>query len=166
MYYLLYIFFVDLYYIIKYLFTKSIDKIRTADLKPTVINNYDKSRLPKEYDAIIIGSGIGGMTTAALLSKKGYRVIIFEQSDIPGGCAGNYRDKGYDFDIGLDCVGNTFITNRFNLLLMPNVNLEWRKCGNYNDGYTSDRFYIPKIEPFDLKEQKFFVDLKKDFQMK
>lgn len=37
------------------------------------------------WDYIIIGSGMGGMTAAALLSKMGRRVLVIEQHIIPGG---------------------------------------------------------------------------------
>lgn len=37
-------------------------------------------------DAIIIGSGIGGLTTAALLARVGWRCLVLEQHDVAGGC--------------------------------------------------------------------------------
>jgi len=50
--------------------------------------------LDKTWDAIVIGSGIGGMTTAAILSKIGKRVLVLEQHDQAGGCCHTYIDKG------------------------------------------------------------------------
>ncbi len=45
-----------------------------------------RSRLARnDYDAIIIGSGIGGLTTAALLAKLGMRVCVLEQHYTGGG---------------------------------------------------------------------------------
>ncbi|MCP4629193.1 MAG: FAD-dependent oxidoreductase, partial [bacterium] len=38
------------------------------------------------YDVIVVGAGIGGMTTAAFLAKRGLKVLIIEQHYIPGGC--------------------------------------------------------------------------------
>jgi len=46
------------------------------------------------WDAIVIGSGIGGMTTAAILSKIGKRVLVLEQHDQAGGCCHTFIDKG------------------------------------------------------------------------
>lgn len=49
---------------------------------------------------IVIGAGIGGLTAAALLAKRGYRVTIFEQAFVPGGCASTFRRRGFTFDVG------------------------------------------------------------------
>lgn len=50
--------------------------------------------------AIIIGSGIGGICTAANLAKRGYEVRIFEKNAFPGGRCGSYEKDGHRFDIG------------------------------------------------------------------
>ncbi|CAG0892909.1 unnamed protein product [Cyprideis torosa] len=42
---------------------------------------FSTEKLPSELDAIVIGSGIGGLTTAALLAKKGQKVLVLEQHD-------------------------------------------------------------------------------------
>ncbi len=42
---------------------------------------------PHQYDAIVIGGGINGLTCAALLGKAGLRVLLLEQRDAVGGCA-------------------------------------------------------------------------------
>ncbi len=49
---------------------------------------------------IVVGAGIGGLTTAALLAQQGYRVKVYEQADIPGGCASTFRRRGFIFDVG------------------------------------------------------------------
>ncbi len=48
----------------------------------------------------MIGAGIGGLTSAALLAKRGYQVKVFEQSMVPGGCASTFRRRGFTFDVG------------------------------------------------------------------
>ncbi|CAL8470057.1 g9599 [Coccomyxa elongata] len=53
-----------------------------------------------EYDAVIIGSGIGGLTTATQLAAKGARVVVLEKYVIPGGSAGHFHREGYTFDVG------------------------------------------------------------------
>src|SRR6478672_1971490 len=42
--------------------------------------------MPTEYDAIIIGAGHNGLTTAAYLARAGYKVLVLERRDILGGC--------------------------------------------------------------------------------
>lgn len=39
-----------------------------------------------KYDVIIIGSGLGGLTCGATLSKEGYNVCVIEKNPVPGGC--------------------------------------------------------------------------------
>ena len=46
-----------------------------------------------EYDVIIVGSGIGGLSAGAMLTKYGYKVGIFESHYTPGGCAHGYTIK-------------------------------------------------------------------------
>lgn len=54
---------------------------------------------------LIIGAGIGGLTTAALLLKQGWRVTVLEAGTYPGGCAGTFFHKGYRFDAGATLAG-------------------------------------------------------------
>ncbi len=54
---------------------------------------------------IVIGSGIGGLSAAALLAQAGYRVSILEAQTYPGGCASTFNHKGYQFDSGATVVG-------------------------------------------------------------
>lgn len=59
----------------------------------------------QRYDAIVIGSGIGGMTTAVLMSKAGQKVLVLEQNAQVGGCCHTFNHKGYEFDVGVHYVG-------------------------------------------------------------
>lgn len=49
---------------------------------------------------IVIGSGIGGLTTAAVLARNGLQVTVLEAQVYPGGCASTYFHQGYRFDSG------------------------------------------------------------------
>jgi all-trans-retinol 13,14-reductase len=53
------------------------------------------------YDIIIIGAGLGGLTAGARLAKEGKKVLIVEQHDRPGGCATTFKRKGFTFEVGL-----------------------------------------------------------------
>ena len=64
-----------------------------------------QEKVPQNIDAIVIGSGIGGMTTAVLMSKVGKKVLILEQHDQAGGCCHTFIDKGYEFDVGIHYIG-------------------------------------------------------------
>ncbi|CAA0095804.1 Phytoene desaturase (neurosporene-forming) [Halioglobus japonicus] len=67
---------------------------------------YRPSRLDGQYDAIIIGSGIGGMTTAACLSKQGKKVLVLEQHYTAGGFTHAYDRNGYEWDVGVHYIGD------------------------------------------------------------
>ena len=54
----------------------------------------------KETSVVVVGAGIGGLTVAALLAKKGFAVTVLESQTYPGGCAATFPQHGYHFDAG------------------------------------------------------------------
>lgn len=65
----------------------------------------DSSNLESSYDVIIVGSGIGGLSAAALLSHYGYSVAVLESHYAPGGAAHGYSVYNKDLNNG---EGGTF----------------------------------------------------------
>ena len=59
-----------------------------------------------KYDVIIIGSGLGGLTCGATLSKEGYNVCVIEKNPVPGGCFQTFHRNGQDLDTGIHYVGS------------------------------------------------------------
>lgn len=55
----------------------------------------------KNFDAIIIGGGLGGLTAGAKLAKEGRKVLLLEQHYIPGGCATTFKRKDFIMEVGL-----------------------------------------------------------------
>ena len=53
------------------------------------------------WDTIVIGSGIGGLTAAAALAREGQRVLVLEQHDILGGMTQTFERQGFHFTTGL-----------------------------------------------------------------
>jgi len=66
---------------------------------------FKPDRIPNNLDAVIIGSGIGAMTTAAIMAKAGKKVLVLEQHDQAGGCCHTFIEKGYEFDVGIHYIG-------------------------------------------------------------
>ncbi len=54
----------------------------------------------KEKKVFVIGAGIAGLTSAAILSKLGFSVTLIEAHKQSGGCAGTFKRNGYIFDVG------------------------------------------------------------------
>ncbi len=53
-----------------------------------------------EKTAIIIGAGIGGITTSIYLAREGYKVTVYERNAAPGGRCGQIIREGHRFDLG------------------------------------------------------------------
>ncbi|MEN2974866.1 MAG: NAD(P)/FAD-dependent oxidoreductase [Candidatus Caldarchaeales archaeon] len=54
-----------------------------------------------EYDVIIVGAGIGGLACGALLSKRGYRVLVLEQHFQVGGYCSSFQREEFTFNSGV-----------------------------------------------------------------
>jgi phytoene dehydrogenase-like protein len=84
---------------------------KTNPLSPTA-RTKARTRLapPETADVVLIGCGLGGLTTAAYLSQLGYKVACFDHHYVAGGCAtaftrGPARAR-YHFDVGLHYIGD------------------------------------------------------------
>lgn len=66
---------------------------------------YRNGRAASHYDCIVIGSGIGGLCVAALLSRLGRRVCVLEQHYTAGGFTHSYERSGFEWDVGVHYIG-------------------------------------------------------------
>ena len=67
---------------------------------------YKTAKLADEWDAIVIGSGIGGLAAAVLLGQYGgKRVLVLERHYEAGGFTHTFHRPGYEWDVGLHYIG-------------------------------------------------------------
>jgi phytoene dehydrogenase-like protein len=52
------------------------------------------------YDAIVVGTGVGGSVTAGLLARRGLRVLVLEKNQALGGILASYTHRGFKIDAG------------------------------------------------------------------
>jgi all-trans-retinol 13,14-reductase len=100
---------------------------------------YRASRLEGPYDALVIGSGIGGLTSAALLAELGWRVAVLEQHYTAGGSTHSYERRGYEWDVGVHYIGDmgAATTSRRLMDFLTEGQLQWAPMAE-----RYDRFYI------------------------
>lgn len=98
---------------------------------------WDKRGKDGPWDDIVIGSGMGGMTCAALLSKLGRRVLVIEQHYVPGGFTHMFNRPGYSWDVGVHAVGEVTrhsMTGRV-LAALTDGELTWESLGPVYDEF-------------------------------
>ncbi len=91
-----------------------------------------------KYDAVIIGSGLGGLECAHILSKAGMSVLLLERGTQAGGCLQSYRRHGLAFDTGFHYVGGLdegqSLHSAFRHLGL--LHLPWQRLDNHFDRVT------------------------------
>ncbi len=60
----------------------------------------------KKYDVVIIGGGLSGLVSAAILSREGLSVCLLEQHHVIGGCLQSFNRDGHILDTGMHYVGS------------------------------------------------------------
>jgi len=111
-------------------------------MKPSTLRigrRYRPTRLASAYDALVIGSGMSGLTTAALLSDLGWKVCVLEQHYTAGGYTHSYERRGYEWDVGVHYIGDVGAKTRTRRMFdyLTNNQLQWAPM---DDEY--DRFYV------------------------
>ena len=119
-------------------------------LTPSTIRigtRYRANRLNGDYAAIVIGSGIGGMTAAACLAELGKKVVVFEQHYTAGGFTHSYARNGYEWDVGVHYIGDVGAPHTLTRRLFDFVSggkLEWAPMDAH-----FDRIFLGK-DSYDL----------------
>jgi phytoene dehydrogenase-like protein len=71
----------------------------------------------RKYDAVVIGSGMGGLTAASLLAKKGLKIVLIEKEKQVGGYVVSFKRNGFTFDATGAFVGGCQVGGEFYQIL-------------------------------------------------
>jgi all-trans-retinol 13,14-reductase len=113
------------------------------------------------YDVIVIGSGMGGMTTATALSRMDHKVLLLEQAQAIGGLTHTFSRDGFSWDVGLHYCGTFGPDQEAGRILnwLSGGTIEFRSIGSvYDTLHFPDDFDIAVGRPaetykMELKEQ-------------
>jgi all-trans-retinol 13,14-reductase len=105
-----------------------------------------------DLDVIVIGSGMGGMTTATALSRFGHKVLLLEQAETIGGLTHSFSRDDFSWDVGLHYCG-TFGRDQFAgriLDWLSGGTVEFRSVGTvYDVLHFPDEFEVSVGRPAD-----------------
>jgi all-trans-retinol 13,14-reductase len=116
-------------------------------MKPSTLRigyRYRPKRLSPDYDAVVIGSGMGGLTCAALLSELGWKVCVLEQHYTAGGYTHSYERNGYEWDVGVHYIGDVGAETRTKKMFdfLSDGKLKWAPMdAEYDRFYVGDKVF-------------------------
>ena len=113
-------------------------------------DSYRQHDITGSFDAIVIGSGIGGLSAAALLARHGgKRVLVLERHYTAGGFTHTFERPGYEWDVGVHYIGQiTDLDSPLRQLFddITAAKLEWADMGETYDRVVigDDAYDFPK----------------------
>ena len=111
----------------------------------------------QKWDYVVIGSGMGGMISASLLSKLGKKVLIVEQHYVPGGFTHTFSRDHWVWDVGVHAIGEVTKHSMVGRVLseLTDHRLEWASLGG-----CYEQFFFPDDFRLDFPDHpKKFRDL-------
>jgi len=93
-----------------------------------------------QYDAIIIGAGIGGLVCACYLAKEGFKTLIIEKHFKVGGYCTSFERAGFTFDVAVHYIGSCRRGGQINQVL---EDLELSDKIKFNKSDPCDKIILP-----------------------
>lgn len=112
----------------------------TRPLQGAAVDGRAEEPLADRYDAVVIGSGLGGLTAASLLAAAGRRVLVVERHDRVGGYAHSFQRHHFRFDSAVHLIGGCSPSGEDDAGLVRRV-LEAVGAGDDCDFVAIDPFY-------------------------
>jgi all-trans-retinol 13,14-reductase len=132
-----------------------------------MIQTYKRNAaLENHYHTILIGSGMGCLSAAAILAKEGHKVLVLEQHYTAGGFTHIFKRKGYEWDVGIHYIGDmqrpkSAMKQLFDYV--TNGDLKWADMGDiYDRMIIGDKSYdfVKGVQHFKNKLIDYFPDEK------
>lgn len=126
----------------------------------------------KNKTVVIIGAGVGGLTTAVYLAREGYNVSVYEKNASPGGRCGQIITNGFRFDLGATMVLmpgiyhdifnslNIKLEEEKDLIPLENLNKIWLDDNSFLDFTTDDarmKEQLEKTEPGSYQKSRKYI---------
>ena len=105
---------------------------------------------------------MGSLSTAALLSKEGKKVLVLERHYVAGGFTHVFKRKGYEWDVGIHYIGE--VQNKYSPIrkmfdYISNNKIEWEDMGEvYDKIIIGEKTYefVKGVENFKSKMKTYF----------
>jgi len=116
---------------------------------------YRAARLAPPYDAVVIGSGMGGLTTAVLLSELGHKVCVLEQHYTAGGYTHSFERNGYEWDVGVHYIGDVGAKTQTRQMFdfLSDGKIEWAPMdAEFDRFFIGDKIFTAKAGKQDFRD--------------
>lgn len=124
--------------------------------------SYKQQKIEGNFDAIVIGSGMGGIATAAFLAKEKKKVLVLERHYTPGGFTHVFTRNKYEWDVGVHYLGDmhrehTELHKMFNYI--TDGKMKWEEMGSPYDimFFGNTKYEFPAgTDEFKAKMKSYF----------
>jgi phytoene dehydrogenase-like protein len=118
-----------------------------------------------DYDVIVVGGGVAGLTAAAYLCGSGLKTLVCEKEDTLGGLVNSFDYNGFTFDGGIRAIENSGIV--FPMLRQLGLDIDFVK-NNVSIGIEGDIVHLvsdDSLQDYQAMLQRLFPDNARDIDL-